>query len=91
MIADKMISNFEYFHYKHYIHRDIKPENFVVGIGKKSKNIYIVDFGLAKKYRDSTTYEHIPFREKKPLISSARYASLNAHKGYEISRLINLI
>lgn len=46
----------------------MKPENFLVGLSKKSKNIFTIDFGLSKRYRDSRTHEHIPFREKKPLI-----------------------
>lgn len=54
-----MISNLEYIHFKHYIHRDIKPDNFLVGLGKKTRNIYTIDFGLSKKYRDAKTHEHI--------------------------------
>ncbi|KAL4506522.1 hypothetical protein ABPG72_000093 [Tetrahymena utriculariae] len=86
MIADQIISNLEYIHFKTYVHRDMKPENFLVGLGKKSKNIFTIDFGLSKRYRDSRTHEHIQFRDKKPLIGTCRYASLNAHKGYEQSR-----
>ena len=68
MIADQLISNLEYIHFKTYVHRDMKPENFLVGLSKKSKNIFTIDFGLSKRYRDSRTHEHIPFRDKKPLI-----------------------
>lgn len=64
----------------------MKPENFLVGLSKKSKNIFTIDFGLSKRYRDSRTHEHIPFRDKKPLIGTCRYASLNAHRGLEQSR-----
>ena len=35
MIADQLIDNFEYIHFKNYLHRDIKPENFVMGQAKK--------------------------------------------------------
>ena len=68
MISDQVISNLEYIHFKTYVHRDMKPENFLIGLGKKSKNIFTIDFGLSKRYRDSRTHEHIPFRDKKPLI-----------------------
>lgn len=54
-----------------------------MGLGKKTRNIFSIDFGLSKKYRDIKTHEHIAFRDKKPLIGTARYASINAHKGFE--------
>jgi serine/threonine protein kinase len=86
MIADQLIQRIEYMHSKSYIHRDIKPENFLLGLGKKSNIIYIIDFGLSKKYRDTKTLQHIPYRENKNLTGTARYASINAHLGIEQSR-----
>ena len=50
MLIDQMISRIEYIHNRHFIHRDIKPDNFCVGLNKTSNKIFIIDFGLAKRY-----------------------------------------
>ncbi|CAH2051234.1 unnamed protein product [Thlaspi arvense] len=86
MLADQMINRLEFIHSKSYLHRDIKPDNFLMGLGRRANQVYIIDFGLAKKYRDSSTHRHIPYRENKSLIGTPRYASLNTHLGIEQSR-----
>jgi casein kinase 1 len=86
MLADQMISRIEFFHAKNFLHRDIKPDNFLMGLAKKANQVFVIDFGLAKKYRDPRTQQHIPYREGKSLTGTARYASLNTHLGIEQSR-----
>lgn len=86
MLADQMLSRVEYFHCKQFLHRDIKPDNFLMGVGKKAHHMYIIDYGLAKRYVEPHTSEHIPFRDGKSLTGTARYASVNAHLGFEQSR-----
>jgi serine/threonine protein kinase len=73
-------------HNERVIHRDIKPDNFLIGAAEGQKDtVFIIDFGLAKCYMNSDK-EHIPYRDGKNLTGTARYASINTHKGVEQSR-----
>ncbi|XP_047333597.1 casein kinase 1-like protein 2 [Impatiens glandulifera] len=86
MLADQMLNRVEFVHSKTFLHRDIKPDNFLMGLGRRANQVYSIDFGLAKKYKDSYTQQHIPYRENKNLTGTARYASVNTHRGIEQSR-----
>ena len=86
MVGIQMLDRLEFIHNKNIIHRDIKPDNFVLGLDNKSHIIYVLDFGLSKKYRSSRTHQHIKFSVNKKLTGTARYASINALKGCEQSR-----
>ncbi|KAA8914116.1 hypothetical protein TRICI_003013 [Trichomonascus ciferrii] len=86
LLADQLICRLEFIHAKSFIHRDIKPDNFLMGIGRRGNQVNVIDFGLAKKFRDPRTHLHIPYRENKNLTGTARYASINTHLGVEQSR-----
>ncbi len=86
LLGIQMLQRIEFMHEKGFIHRDIKPENFVVGLNEKSSLVHIIDFGLAKRYKDKNTGQHIPYRENRHLVGTARYASINSHLGIEQSR-----
>jgi serine/threonine protein kinase len=85
MCAIQMICRLEYLHQRSHIHRDIKPDNFVFGVGTNSHILYIIDMGLAKRYRDIHTLVHIPYKEDRGLAGTARYVSVNVHLGVEQS------
>ena len=85
MIAIQLIDRLEYIHSKYVIHRDLKPENIMIDLETK-KIVYLIDFGMAKKYRSSKTKKHIKFTIPNRLTGTARYCSINALRGTEQSR-----
>ncbi|CAK7262950.1 hypothetical protein SEPCBS57363_000319 [Sporothrix epigloea] len=81
MLALQMITRIETLHQRSLIYRDIKPENFLMGLpGTASANqVHLIDYGMAKVYRDPDTNQHIPYSDAHSLSGTARYMSINAH------------
>jgi len=90
MLGIQMVRRIESFHSAKYIHRDIKPENFMIGNNENSNIVYLIDYGLSKKYIEKDG-SHIKYMDKKGLVGTARYTSVNAHLGIEQSRRDDLI
>ena len=86
MIGFQLIGVLHFIHDKNFIHRDVKPDNCVMGSAELNENLYLIDFGLAKKYRSSKTLKQYPMTKKKKLTGTARYASIHALEGWEQSR-----
>ena len=90
LIGIQIIDRLEYIHSKDIVYRDVKPENFLIGI-EQPNVIYIVDFGLCKKYRSSKTGKHILPKLTGKFNGTLKYASPNVVRGKESSRRDDLI
>jgi casein kinase 1 len=84
MIGAQAIKLLHSLHESNYIHRDIKPDNFLTGL-KDDKQIYLIDLGLAKRYK-SQDRVHLMQASGKSIVGTARYSSINSHIGIELSR-----
>ena len=85
MIAIQTLERIEYVHSKFYLHRDIKPANFLIG-NPDDYQIYLIDFGIAKKYRSSRTGKHIKNNKINKLFGTSLFMSMNVVNGNEQSR-----
>jgi len=85
LVAEQALRRFEYLHSKGIVHRDVKPENFMFGLGSRIHHLYLIDFGLSKRYFWKSGHE--PQDKKKVgFTGNARYSSLNALAGVPQTR-----
>ncbi|KQJ85564.1 casein kinase 1-like protein HD16 [Brachypodium distachyon] len=88
-IAVEAISILESMHSKGYVHGDVKPENFLLGQPStaQEKKLYLVDLGLATRWKDPTTGTHVEYDQRPDAFrGTVRYASAHAHLGRTASR-----
>ena len=86
MVLKQIVERLKIIHNKGIIHRDLKPENLLVPKNIRNALIYLIDYGLSKKYIDSKNDMHIPFKNDRSITGTIRYVSVNTHKGFEQSR-----
>ncbi|KAK9838565.1 hypothetical protein WJX81_007620 [Elliptochloris bilobata] len=88
-IAVEALSILEKLHLKGYVHGDVKPENFLLGQPStpNEKRLYLVDLGLATRWRDSVCGTHVEYDQRPDVFrGTVRYASVHAHLGRTASR-----
>lgn len=89
MLGEQMLHRIEYVHNMSHLHRDLKPDNFVIN-SKNGIDIYLIDFGLAKRYCQIVDHpyhvEHVKQTKLQSFTGTARYASIDAQKQYTTSR-----
>jgi serine/threonine protein kinase len=86
MISNQILQRLKDLHEKGFIHRDIKPENFVIGRKPKERIIYMIDFGLSRRYINEKNKNHISLKNERGILGTLRYISMNCHEGLEVSR-----
>ena len=91
LIAMQILNRIEFIHKKHFLHRDIKPQNICIGNEEETNILFLIDYGLSKRFKDSKSHQHIPYREKRSFVGTTRYASINSHLGIELSRRDDLM
>jgi len=80
-----MLNALEYIHENAYVHADIKGANILCGY-ENPNEIYLVDFGLAKRYMLSNGHQEEKPNPQKAHNGTPEYTSIDAHRGSAPSR-----
>ena len=90
LIGLQLIDRLEWIHSKDLVYRDIRTSNILIGMDDPNV-LYIIDFGLCKKYRSSKTGKHILLKNTGKFTGNYKFASPNVVVGKEASRRDDLI
>ncbi|CAB3404621.1 unnamed protein product [Caenorhabditis bovis] len=77
-IGIQVIDGLELLHSQGFLHRDLKPTNCCVGLGPDRKRIYLVDFGMSRRFRNEDG-SHRESRRYCGFRGTTRYCSYRMH------------
>lgn len=83
-IALQLLSALEALHSCGYLHGDIKPDNAAIGLDDKANVVFLIDFGLATRYRDEEGHIALELEEK--FSGNPYWSSVNTLRGLTSSR-----
>ncbi|KIK31364.1 hypothetical protein PISMIDRAFT_57120, partial [Pisolithus microcarpus 441] len=86
VIGWQLLQRLENIHLHNFIHRDIKPSNILIGTSQNTSVVYLIDFSIAKQYRDPYTHLHNGFGKCGGFLGSYAFASINSQLGFEPGR-----
>lgn len=86
MLFKHMLVAIQNVHESGFIHRDIKPDNICMGRGENAGFVHLIDFGIAERYEDEETGDHVPMVNHGSFSGTVLFASVNALSGLTTSR-----
>jgi len=82
-----VVSRLEKVHSHGFFYNDIKPENLCSSLSTDNSHIYLIDFGVCRRFRSTFTKQHEAMKSGiKEKTGTSRYASLWTHSGVSPSR-----
>ena len=89
-IGLQILEILEFFHTNSYVFVDMSTKNFLIGRGKLSSKLFVIDFAFSQRYIMEDG-EQLPFCEDLPLQGTALYASDWNHYGIEYAPRDDLV
>lgn len=84
-VGMQLIERLRWMHSRNFVHRDMKPENILIGQGKKATQVYLIDFGLSKRFINPATGQHVQNRQA-GVVGTLKFLSKATHEGWEHAR-----
>mmetsp|Transcript_29435 Transcript_29435/g.90053 ORF Transcript_29435/g.90053 Transcript_29435/m.90053 type:complete len:864 (-) Transcript_29435:439-3030(-) len=81
-ITVMLLFRLEFIHSKGFLHCDVKPSNICRGLDDRSREVFVIDLGLAKRMF-LTNGDRVPFSENHAFVGTHQFASRAAHFGFE--------